>query len=64
MLVNGFLLILGHFAYPFVYDGGPFADVLATATTATAATVATRGDDREDPKTHGSMMHDRSRPRF
>jgi hypothetical protein len=39
--VNGFLLILGHFAYPFVYDGRPFADVLASATTVTAATAAT-----------------------
>ena len=38
--MNGFRLILGHFAYPSAYEGRPFADVLASATTATEAAVA------------------------
>jgi hypothetical protein len=34
-------LIFGHLAYPFVYEGRPFACVLASAATVIAAAVAT-----------------------
>ena len=40
MLVNGFSLIRGHFAYQLVYAGRPLADGLATVTTTATAEAA------------------------
>ena len=56
MLVNGFLLIRGHFCQPSVYEGRPFAVVRADATTTDGRGEGDDADDREELHAHAWMM--------